>query len=173
MLFKRITVPDTGRVVVTRNDHLVDILRTGKHTLFVPPFGRVETEWHSLLDPLFESSWADYVVTARPDIVAEHFRILETSDREIAFVSVSGELRKVVLPRKQLLLWKEAEHVTVDLVNVVDAPEAPERMLPEFERLGAMLKTPVLALSDPRDDDGSSHGGIFDVFSFDDERHKR
>jgi hypothetical protein len=169
MLFKRITVPDYSRVVLTRNHRFVDVLRSGKHTLFAPPFVRFDTELHSLLNPVFESRWAAYILGSRPDVLAEHFRKLETNHQEIAFISVSGELRRVVWPQKQLLLWREAESVTVDVVNVMDAPEAPDAMLLDFERLETRLESPSLALTDPREDDSSSRGGVFDLLSFENE----
>lgn len=166
MFFKRVTVSDSNRAVVTRNNQFFDVLRPGKHMLFVPPFVRFETELYSLLNPIFESSWAGHIISSRPDVLAEHFRKVETNHQEIAFISVSGELRRVLWPQKQLLLWKEAKDVTVDVVNVMDAPEAPDTMLLDFERLDRRLQSPSLALSDPRDDDSSAHAGVFDLLSF-------
>jgi hypothetical protein len=168
MLLKRVTVSESNRVVLTRNNRFVDVLRPGKHTLFVPPYVRLGTEVHSLLNPIFESRWAGYIVSSRSDVLAEHFRKVNTNHQEIAFISVSGELRRVLWPQKQLLLWKEAENVTVDIVNVMDAPEAPEAMLLDFERLETRLDSPSLALNDPREDDSSSHGGVFDLLCFED-----
>jgi hypothetical protein len=169
MFLQRITVSNSSRAVLTRNNRFVDILRSGKHTIFVPPFSRVNTERHSLLNPIFESVWVEYLLSARPDVVAEHFRLLKTSDQELAFISVAGELHKVVLPHRRLLLWRDAENVAVEFVNVIEAPEAPETMLPDFEQLETRLTTPSLSLSDPRCDDSSSHGELFDVFSFESE----
>jgi hypothetical protein len=166
MLWKRITVFDFSRVVVSRNNQFVGVMCPGEHTLFAPPFVRFDTELYSFLNPIFESRWAAYIISSRPDVLAEHFRKVETSHQEIAFISVSGKLRRVLWPQKQLLLWKEAENVTVDVVNVMDAPEAPDGMLRDFERLETGLGTPSLALSDPRDDDSSSQGGVFDLLSF-------
>jgi len=166
MFLKRVTVSDSSRVVLTRNSQFVNVLRPGKHTLFARPFVRFDTELHSLLNPIFESRWAGYIISSRPDVLAEHFRKVETNHQEIAFISISGELRRVVWPQKQLLVWKEADNITVDVVNVMDAPEAPDAMLLDFERLEGRLNTPSLALSDPREDDSSSHGGVFDLLSF-------
>ena len=51
-------------------------------------------------------------------------------------MSLDGRLARVIPPSSRVLYWKGAIHVTFELIDVRNEPEAPVRLLPGLARLG-------------------------------------
>jgi hypothetical protein len=134
MLLKRIFVNQQQRTLVIRNGQLQAILRPGTHLLFVPPFAKIEAEFHNLHKLVFRSRWVEPLLRLRPDLVSEHFEVIRPSEFEIAMVSVDGQLYQVVLPARRLVLWKEGADIQVEFVSLVEGPAISESILDGFER---------------------------------------
>ena len=126
-MLKRITVQKSHRMLVVKNGRVHSILRPGTHFLWMLPFARLETEAHSLKKLVFKSRWIDYSLCERPGLVAEHFRVVQTSDSQIAMISVNGELFQALLPGRRIVFWKNIGRIDVEVISLVD--EAPKRPL--------------------------------------------
>jgi regulator of protease activity HflC (stomatin/prohibitin superfamily) len=136
MLWKRIIVGDQERALITKNGRFGGILAPGEYRLIARPGVSLDVEKHNVRNPVFESAWADYLATERPEVAERHFTRVETNDSQVAMVYVDGMLFRVMLPAKRLLFWRGAAAVTAEVVNVIDAPEVPAQRLPALERLG-------------------------------------
>jgi hypothetical protein len=136
MLLKRINVKKGERVIVTKNGRFAAILTPGSHLLFVPPMVSLGIESYDLQSPVLGSRWTRFFLQNRPDIISAHFTLIETSDSQIAMVSIDGSLHQVLLPGKRMLIWKDGPPVTVEVVNIIDSVELPTSMLIPLERLG-------------------------------------
>lgn len=151
----------------------VSILKAGTYKVFVPPFVSLQAEMHSVEDGILESRWSEYLIRERADILAEHLSIIETSNEQVAFISIRGKLQKVLLPRKQVLLWKDAQDVMVSIVNIADPLDVPERMLADFESLQAKSSRTLNPFEDLDADGWSGQSGVLeDLLLFDLEREE-
>jgi regulator of protease activity HflC (stomatin/prohibitin superfamily) len=150
MLFKRISVGDRERVLVTRNGRFESILKPGDHVIVTAPFTKIETETYQLRDVIFTSPWADFLVKERPAAVEDNFRVVETGDSEVAMIFINKALAKVLGPGKRALLWRDAAELAVEIVNTVDAPEVPKVHLAALERLGALALALFAGVEDAR-----------------------
>ena len=99
-------------------------------------FANFRSEKHDLRDPVFRSTWVDYLVKERPVVAERHFTRVETSDVQVAMVYIDGKLHTVLTPAKRLLFWKGTSEVKAEVVDVIQKPEIPAEKLPALERLG-------------------------------------
>jgi hypothetical protein len=136
MFWNRIIVGDQERILIAKNGRFSTILAPGEHRLFVAPTVRLEVEKHSTNSLIFQSTWADYLVKERPQLVAELFTVVETTDTQVAMVYVDGRLFKVLSPAKRALFWRGLSDVSAEVVDVIDEPSIPLTKLAALERLG-------------------------------------
>jgi len=122
MLSKRIIVKEQERAIITKNDHFGGILAPGEYRLFLTPDVSLKVEKFNVQELVFQSTWADYLATERPDITDRYFTRVETNDLQVAMIYVDGELFNVMLPAKRMLFWRGALEVTAEVVNVIDGP---------------------------------------------------
>ncbi|MBL8176305.1 MAG: slipin family protein [Bryobacterales bacterium] len=136
MLFwKRITVGHNERVLLFRRNRFIRLFTPGDH-LIAGLAHTMREERYNVLAPIFASEWVDYLVKSRPDVVAEHFILVETSDIEVAIVFLDGKLYRTIGPGARILFWKGYRAVTVELVNVNDKPEIDRDRIPALTKLG-------------------------------------
>ena len=136
MLWKRISVGDQERALITKNDRFGGILAPGEYRLFTMPGVSVKVEKFNVQDLVFHSTWADYLAKERPEIAERYFTRVETNDLQVAMIYVDGKLFKVMLPAKRMLFWRGAVEITAEVVNVIDDPQVDAQKLPALERLG-------------------------------------
>jgi hypothetical protein len=129
MLWKRITVGEQERALISKNGRFGGILAPGEYRLLTLPGVSLDVEKHNVGDLVFQSAWADYLAKERPDVAERHFTRVETNDLQVAMVFVDGMLFKVMLPAKLLLFWRGAAAVTAEVVKVIDAPEVSAQKL--------------------------------------------
>ena len=70
MLWKKIIVGDQQRVLIAKNGRFSTILAPGEYRLFVALIAHMEVEKHNTNSPVFQSTWADYLVKEQPQLVA-------------------------------------------------------------------------------------------------------
>src|SRR6185295_1018141 len=104
MLWKRILVGDQERVLVSKNGRFVSILAPGEYRLFAGLSGKtLAFERFNIREIAFQSTWTEFLVKQRPDVVAKYFTVVETGDDEVAVLSFDGKLTKVIGPGKRVL----------------------------------------------------------------------
>ena len=141
MFWKRILVGDQERVLVTKNGRFVSILGPGEYRMFEGPklFGFGSTlgfERFNIREIAFQSTWTEFLVKQRPEIVSRFFTVVETGDAEVAVLSFDGKLLKVIGPGKRILFWRGGVEVSAEIVNVIERPQVAPSMLTALERLG-------------------------------------
>lgn len=150
MFWKRISVPDNTRAVITRKGRVVELIGPGDYWYATVPPGDVKAEMHSLASPIFASEWTDFLVKQRPEVVSRNFVVVETGDAQVAVVALDGKVAAVVAPGKRVLYWREAAAVSVTTIDVVEAPAVPKAMLGAVERLGRESHAVFAAVEDGR-----------------------
>lgn len=126
MSWFRISIGDADRAVLSRGGRFVAIAGPGTHYGFFPTVER-----HSTLIAEFRSAWGEILLRTRPEIVAEHFVVVETAERRMALVFVDSRLQSVVAPGQRKLFWKPA---TVEMIDVDAAPEVPAALVAAVDR---------------------------------------
>jgi regulator of protease activity HflC (stomatin/prohibitin superfamily) len=150
MLFKRISVPDNTRALVTRKGRFIAILAPGDYTFVTGPMGKVCAEMYSLRALSFDSNWADFLVKERPAVVERNFVVVETRDSEVAIVSVDGKFNTVIAPGKRALYWRDAAAITAEIIDVNASPEVPKAKLAAIERIGRNAQVTVAVVEEGR-----------------------
>jgi hypothetical protein len=118
MLWKRILVRDQERVLIARNGRFRRILAGGKHVVFAIPGVSLSIERYDTTGLIFRSSWTSYLLRERPDVIAEHFTVIETNDAQLGMVYANGKLATVLLPEQRVLFWRGVAEITVELVDI-------------------------------------------------------
>ncbi len=134
-MFTRIVVGDNERVLLIQNKRFSRILGPGKYWIFTPGRG-VEQERHNVRELVFASDWANFIVKERPEVAGEYFTVIETSDSQVAVIAVERKVVRVIAPGKRVLFWRGVLDVAFELINVLEAPEVPARLLPPLMGLG-------------------------------------
>src|SRR5690349_13021394 len=98
MFWKRILVGDQERVLVAKDGRFNTILEPGAYTILVRPLQTLRLETYNVRGLVFQSGWADFLVKERPAIVERFFTKVETTDDEVAIISVDRKLYKVLPP---------------------------------------------------------------------------
>ena len=135
MFWKQIFVADQERFLIARNGRFRKLLEPGSHRVFVAPGLTLEIERHNILNLVFESVWAGYLIDHRPELVERYFISVETSEAQVATVYVGGELFKVLLPSKRVLFWRGVADVSASVVDILAGPEIETGEPPDFSAL--------------------------------------
>jgi hypothetical protein len=140
MLWKRIVVRDQERILIAKNGQFRAILTPGTHRVFTAPGVSVKLEKFDIRDLVFRSTWIDYLVNKRRDVVEQHFIVVETNDEQVAMVYANGMLFDVLTPAKRVLFWRGVATLTAEVVNVIAGPTTEsDDLTGSFENLFADL----------------------------------
>jgi regulator of protease activity HflC (stomatin/prohibitin superfamily) len=134
-MLRRILIGDNERVLVIRKRRFAEILEPGERWMFTAGRG-IELERHNVRELVYSGEWAEYIVNSRPDIAARLFTVVETSDVQVAVVSLDGRVARVIGPSGRVLFWKGPVNVTFELFDARVNPEVPASKLPALARLG-------------------------------------
>jgi regulator of protease activity HflC (stomatin/prohibitin superfamily) len=146
MLFvKRILVGDQERVLLIRKGRFVRMLGPGEYWVWEPG---MSLETHSIREVVFASPWADYLSKERREITDRYFTIVETSDSQVAVVSLDRKLALTVAPGKRMLFWRGPMEVTAEVIEVKDRPEVPLAFLQSLVRLGSGVPVTYAAVDE-------------------------
>lgn len=135
LFYKLISVGHNERVLLFRRNRFLSILGPGTH-VFAGLAYTMHEERHSVMAPIFQSEWVDYLIKERPEVVAEHFTLIETTDEQIAIVFIDGKLYRTIGPGTRLLFWKGYRTVTAELVNVHEQPEIDKNRTLALTKMG-------------------------------------
>ncbi|HEY7209951.1 MAG TPA: hypothetical protein VH477_06720 [Bryobacteraceae bacterium] len=119
MFWERIVVKTHERLLLIRNGRFDRILVPGEYRIGVMRSQSLAAERHDVRNLVFRSTWADYLVRERADVMERYFTRVDTTETEVAMVYVNGELFRVLAPVKRLLLWRGIAEVTAEVVSVV------------------------------------------------------
>jgi regulator of protease activity HflC (stomatin/prohibitin superfamily) len=67
--------------------------------------------------------------------VERYFTLVETSDTQVALVSLDGRLARVIPPSTRVLFWRGAIEVTFASIDVRAEPEVAARLVPALARV--------------------------------------
>ena len=148
MLFKRIKVNQKNRVLLIKNGRLVRVLEPGAHIVFLSPFADWKLETHNVHNPAFQNRWSHHLLQQRPDLVNKHFHLVETTDSELAMVSVDGDLYQVLLPMRRALFWKDGSELNVKYVNLIDESDDSEMTFGDIDLAATEMDRQLAALDD-------------------------
>lgn len=134
LIFRRILVGDQERVLVTSKGRFVRILEPGEYRLW--SLGRaLRTETYNVRQLVFQSEWSDFLVKQKRDEAERLFVIVETSDAQVAVISVNGKMFTVLGAGSRALYWRGHVDVTAKIIDMTENPEVPSTMLPALARL--------------------------------------
>jgi regulator of protease activity HflC (stomatin/prohibitin superfamily) len=140
VLTAKLTVKDGERALLTRNGQLERVLGPGRHRLF-DPLNRLAAEVFGVVRTEFPAERYAVLKTARPDLAAELFELVETTANEIAIVSLDGRPVQLMTPWQARVYWKVATSVDVERIDVTDDPRVDPRHLVMIERNRSMVVT--------------------------------
>jgi hypothetical protein len=106
-LMLRLTVKDGERAFLMRNGRFERVLRPGRHRLFDPLRG-LAVELHNAVRTEYPADRFAALKAARPDVAAEMFEAVETSEGEVAIVGLNGRPAHVRGPYQLRVSWKDA-----------------------------------------------------------------
>jgi regulator of protease activity HflC (stomatin/prohibitin superfamily) len=133
MFVLRVTVKDGERAFLMRNGRLEQVLAPGYHTLFDIKH-ELTVELHNVVRAEFPAERHAVLKSARPDLVADHFELVETKAEELAIVSLDGRPLHLMAPWQTRVFWKVATRVDVERIDVASDPKVTPRHLAMIAR---------------------------------------
>src|SRR5262249_38833092 len=124
----RVTVKDGERAFLMRNGRFERLLEPGRHTLFDPTH-ELTAELQNVVRVEFPADRYAVLKTARPDLAADLFEVVETKADEVAIVSLDGRPLHLMAPWQTRVFWKVATRVEVERIDVSDDPKVAKRHL--------------------------------------------
>jgi regulator of protease activity HflC (stomatin/prohibitin superfamily) len=131
-MIRRIYVGDNERVLLIKEKRFLGILGPGQYW----KLGNIEAQRFSTRELIFTSEWADYLASQMPEVAAEWFTIVETTDTQVAVVYLDGKVARVIGPAKRVLFWKGSVEVTFEVIDAVLAREVGAELIAPLVRLG-------------------------------------
>ncbi len=138
MFWKTFRVSDFERVILTIDGRFKRILQPGVYRMRDWPLrrSRMEAATCTVYDQTFESELTALLVKDFPEVVAEHFVVVETRDEEVAVVYADNKVWKVVTPGKRILFWKSPKEIRAERIALNSSPRVPERLVRGLVRIG-------------------------------------
>jgi regulator of protease activity HflC (stomatin/prohibitin superfamily) len=124
----RVTVKDGERALLTRNGRFERVLGPGLHRLF-DPAGELSVELCAIVRAEISADRYAVLKSARPEIVAALFEVVETKTDELAIVSLDGRPTHLMGPWQVRVFWKVATSVDVERIDVASDPKVTPRHL--------------------------------------------
>ncbi|MDB5601245.1 MAG: hypothetical protein JWN71_3289 [Xanthobacteraceae bacterium] len=128
LLMLRVTVKDGQRALLTRNGQFERVLEPGRHRLFDPAHARA-VEVYDVVRAEFPAERHAVLMTAKPQLAAELFEVVETKADELAIVSLDGRPTHLMAPWQKRVFWKVATRVDVERIDVAVDPKVSARHL--------------------------------------------
>lgn len=128
LLMLRVTVKDGQRALLTRNGQFERVLEPGRHRLFDPARERA-VEVYDVVRAEFSAERHAVLMTAKPQIAAELFEVVETKADEVAIVNLDGRPTHLMGPWQKRVFWKVANRVDVERIDVAVDPKVSARHL--------------------------------------------
>ncbi|WP_434339564.1 slipin family protein [Motilimonas cestriensis] len=132
---KIIKVADNQRVLMFKNQQLVDVLTTGKYQ-FWDIKNELDFTSFELSDFIFSAPNAERLLKLYP-ILAQHLEQWQLSENEVGLFYANGLLHGVVAPGEQMILWRDAADFRVEKVSLDENIAVNESLLRAINRAGA------------------------------------
>ena len=116
-MFRKFFVKKDERALLFRKGDFVALLVPGEHYRF-DPLKQLTVERFSLAQTRFEHRLASYLVRAEPELVAQHFHVLELGPSELALRYENGVLVELIAPNSRALYWKGYIDIRVERVDI-------------------------------------------------------
>src|SRR4051812_44533834 len=121
-MFRRILIGDNERVLVIRKRRFAEILEPGERWMSTL-FRGIELQRYSVRELVYNGEWVDYIVNSRPDVESRFFTVVQTSEAQVAVVSLDSRVARVIGPSSRVLFWQGPVQVTFELIDVRATPE--------------------------------------------------
>ncbi len=136
LLWQTIVVPETERVLMTRNGRFETILLPGRHRYWTG-VDRIDTEVHSLTWPYFVSEYDKALFRERGDLASRHLVELRTGPEEMAVIYLDGKLFGVQEPDSRTVLWADAGPFEFQHFDATKSLEVPAELAGRIVAAGA------------------------------------
>lgn len=135
LILNRVRVGDQERVLVIRDGRFERMLGPGTHNVWVLG-SKIELERHNVNEVVFSGAWANHIAKGHPEVIAEHFTMVETNDSQIAIVTLDGKVARGFGPGARALFWRGPMDVSAEVFDADAEPMVPARLSATLIRLG-------------------------------------
>ncbi|MBB5212017.1 slipin family protein [Microbulbifer hydrolyticus] len=118
-LWKTIEVPENMRALVFQRGRFRCLLDPGSHR-FGPHLHPLAVERYEVTDLLIPRPKVKYLLRNHPEL-EQHIECIETSDSEVALLYRDGRLEELMLPAREMAIWKGVDPVAVEKINLHDS----------------------------------------------------
>ncbi len=124
-VFQTISIKEYAKGILFKNGNFTSVLTPGEHKLFAVG-QRFEVVICDINAGIFEHPIKDFLIAKRPDVVAEHFTLVQTTQNQIAIVKRDGAILEIVAPNARALFWCGFIPLEVEILNVRDGLVLPK-----------------------------------------------
>ena len=124
--WKTIEVPEDMRALVFQRGRFRCLLEPGSHR-FGPHVHSLAVEHYQVTDLVIPRPKMKYLVRNHP-VLEQYIDCIETGDNEVALLYRDGRLEELMLPAREIAIWKGVDHVAVNKVNLLDTLALPSEL---------------------------------------------
>jgi regulator of protease activity HflC (stomatin/prohibitin superfamily) len=126
LIVRKFLVRKHQKGLLFKENDFKQLLLPGEYWVF-DPLKKHELIAYDLNKPLFESELTNYFIEKHPELIEEHFYKVDLSDVECGLLYQEGKLREVVPPAARRLYWKGIIETSVQVLNIEQNYEVPEK----------------------------------------------
>ena len=129
MLFwKTIDIADNERALMYRRNRFEKVLEPGRHRI-QELFGEVSIETFDITDIEFKDKHAKFLMSTHKDKLSDHIEQFELTDKQVGLFYRNGNLDDVLAPGTFRAIWKCAEQVRLDIIDISEEFEIDKKSI--------------------------------------------
>lgn len=119
LIWRTIDIADNELGLLFRRERFEGVLEPGRHRLNITK-GKLRLETYDITDVIFDRDKAKFLYAKHQDKLAKYLDTYELSDSEVGLFYRDGHLVDVLHPGSFLAVWKGADKVDVEVVDISD-----------------------------------------------------
>jgi regulator of protease activity HflC (stomatin/prohibitin superfamily) len=128
-----VTVKESQRGILRRNGQFDRFMTPGRFRRY-DPNARFEADVFDVVRSEIDAETALLLERTQPEIAAKNVRIIQTSETEVAIVSLDGEPVRLVGPSETRAYWTTLTQVDAEIIDTADDPRMTKGHLDKLAR---------------------------------------
>lgn len=142
MFRKKLTINENERVLVFKNQKLIDVLTTGKHTLWDMK-NELTFELADINDVFFTGDSAERLYSDY-ELLRQHIGHQKVAEDEVGLMYLNDMLLGVIAPNENAYFWQAAGDVRIERVSLTDDIAVDNKTLQAINRAGANMASRLI-----------------------------
>lgn len=128
ILWKTIDIADNERALLFRRSRFERVLEPGRHRVDILG-GEIRLEKYDITDVIFDNAQAKFLIATQAEALDNYLESFEMADDQLGLFYRDGHLVDILVPGSFLAVWKGAERIRVDVVDISEEYSIDEKLV--------------------------------------------